>query len=195
MGLNTDLVGWIMPKIDLSQDVYDRLFKLATGFDDTADTVLCRLLDAFEKPAIVPQARPPAVAIPVSGIHSFDPRQPPDLTHAKLLSASFDGTWVQNPKWNRLLDYAVQRALQRKITWESIRQLAGIRIIPGEKVDDGFHFLADVNVSVQGQDANAAWRATVSLAKALTCDVEATFKWRDKDGATRPGASGRLRFP
>jgi hypothetical protein len=44
--------------------------------------------------------------------------------------------------------------------------------VKGKKEDEGYRYLADVNLSVQGQDANAAW------AKQLNCPFEVIFAWR-----------------
>ena len=62
----------------------------------------------------------------------------------------------------------------------------------GKKTDEGFRFLSDVNLSIQGQDANSAWKAACHIAQRLGCPLTATFIWRDKEGAAFPGIIGRF---
>lgn len=54
----------------------------------------------------------------------------------------------------------------------------------------------DVGLSVQGQDANGAWRAALHVAQQLRCPLKVTFIWRDnKDGAAFPGVTGQFSMP
>jgi hypothetical protein len=50
--------------------------------------------------------------------------------------------------------------------------------VKGKKEDEGYRYLADVNLSVQGQDANAAWKGASHMAKQLNCPFEVIFAWR-----------------
>ena len=64
----------------------------------------------------------------------------------------------------------------------------------GRKEDEGYHYLPEVNFSVQGQDANAAWRGVAFIAQNLNVPVEVSFLWRNKDGAEHPGKPGTMRL-
>jgi hypothetical protein len=48
------------------------------------------------------------------------------------------------------------------------------------------------SISVQGQDANYAWKGAAHLACELNIPVAAEFVWKDKPGAAHPGVIGRL---
>jgi hypothetical protein len=52
----------------------------------------------------------------------------------------------------------------------------------------------DVALSVQGQDANAAWRAVMFIVQNLNASVEVSFIWRNKEGAENPGKTGSMRL-
>jgi hypothetical protein len=62
----------------------------------------------------------------------------------------------------------------------------------GEKTSEGFRFLSDVGLSVQGQDANGAWKGACHVAQQLGCALKVTFIWRDKDEAAFPGVKGEF---
>ena len=67
-----------------------------------------------------------------------------------------------------------------------------INIVSGEKTDEGYHFLPDVALPVQGQDANGAWRTVMFIAQNLKASVEVSFLWRNKEGAENPGKTGSM---
>jgi hypothetical protein len=53
-------------------------------------------------------------------------------------------------------------------------------------------FLPELGISIQGQDANGAWRAACHIAQKLGLQLSATFVWREKEGAAFPGITGRF---
>jgi hypothetical protein len=66
--------------------------------------------------------------------------------------------------------------------------------VSGQKTDEGYHFLEDAGLSVQGQDANGAWRSVMFIVQNLKASVEVSFIWRNKEGAEHPGKTGSMRF-
>ena len=71
-------------------------------------------------------------------------------------------------------------------------QICPVRMAKGRKEDEGFRYLSDLNVSIQGQDSNDACRAIATVAQSLNLAVEIIFMWRLKEGAIYPGEKGRL---
>ena len=67
-----------------------------------------------------------------------------------------------------------------------------MNIVKGRKEDEGYGYLPDIDVSVQGQDANAACRTVIAAAQALGIPLEIGFMWRPKEGAAYPGERARL---
>jgi hypothetical protein len=62
----------------------------------------------------------------------------------------------------------------------------------GQKEDMGYRFIDAAGVSVQGQDANGAWKATAHIAKTLHMPVKVLFMWYDNEKAANPGQTGKL---
>ena len=67
-------------------------------------------------------------------------------------------------------------------------------MVSGRKEDEGYDYLSDIEISVQGQDANGACRAVVTAAQALGIALEIGFMWRHKVGAAYPGKRARIRI-
>ncbi len=51
-------------------------------------------------------------------------------------------------------------------------------MVKGRKEDEGYSYLSDIDVSVQGQDANAACRTVVTAAQGLGVALDIGFMWR-----------------
>jgi hypothetical protein len=88
------------------------------------------------------------------------------------------------------LDEAVRLARRKSQTSQEFQRLVVVNCIEGRKEDEGYRFLADVGVSVQGQDSNAAWRAIHHVARELGCSATVVFHWRSKQEAAFPGVTG-----
>src|SRR4051812_48614925 len=78
-----------------------RLEKHARPFVDTFDDVLNRILDAYELTEPKPQREMPAD----TEVKNFNPGTPPNLTHTKVLSITYNGERFPREKtnWNSLL--------------------------------------------------------------------------------------------
>src|SRR5258708_37635766 len=74
--------------------------------------------------------------------------------------------------------------------FDKLRKIATVNIVKGEKRDEGYDYIPEAGLSVQGQDANAAWRGVAMLAQNLHVPVEGSFLWRNKEGAEHPGKPG-----
>ena len=127
-------------------------------------------------------------------VRQFDPATPPDLTHTKVLSIEFCGRLFDRSQtnWNGLLNAAIREAKGRAKTAKDLKSLISIPFVDGQKTDEGYRYLADIGISVQGQDANGAWRAVYHIAQQIGERVLATFVWREKEGAAFPGVTGRF---
>jgi len=181
-----------VPSINVSQEVFERLQRHAKPFVDSPETVITKALDALEKPAqrvdpLVPDEK-------VNSLPEFGALDPPNLTFTKVVAASLNGVAIKPANWNRLLDAAVIHAAAQIGDFNKLRRIAAINIATGEKTDEGYHHLPEAGVSVQGQDANGAWRSVMFIAQNLKCSVEVSFIWRNKDGAEYPGKTGTMKF-
>lgn len=179
------------PSVELSPATFGRLQSLAIPLVDTIESVINRLIDAYEQ-----QGKGPAAAEGGDGqnVRVFNPNTPPDLTHAKILGVSFDGKPLgrRQDNWNGLLNVAVREAKSRAKSEAEFKELMVVNHVPGEKTDEGYRPLPGTGISVQGQDANGAWRAVCHIAQKLGCQVSIKFAWREKEGAAFPGVTGQL---
>ena len=60
------------------------------------------------------------------------------------------------------------------------------------KEDEGFRYLSDIDVSVQGQHANGACQAIMTAAQALGISLNIELLWRRKEKAAYPGERRRI---
>ena len=180
-----------MPDIPIEQSTFERLQQHARPLVDTTDTVVNRALDALEHRVGHPvPGDGPSVAV-----RQIDPRNLPNLTHTKVLDASLDGKLVVKPKWNLLLDRVLIRAMKQLANLDELRKHCPANMVQGRKEDEGYRYLAGIDVSVQGLAANDASRALVAAAQSLRIELEITFMWRPKEDAAYPGEKARLTLP
>lgn len=164
-------------QIPVSEQTVKRLKDLADPLDDTYDSVISRLLDAYgsqpplptpsgaekedvpPQPGILAQLRRHAERAGNSKIlqlldadepaeRIFDPFVPPNLTHTKITSAVFDGRVLSPASWNGLLDEAVRTARRKLRMYAEVRKICLMNIVDGKKTDEGYHFIPEVGVSV-----------------------------------------------
>ena len=152
-----------MPQIDLQNATMERLKKLAEPFVDTPETVILRALDALE---VTPAKTPTSGSSTVFDM-IVDPRNIPNLTHTKLVSAKLGGQAFPNPKWSLVLREILRRARKTGLKAVEIHRVCSINVTEGKKTDEGYRFLDDINLSVQGQDSNAACRGIVTMSRHL----------------------------
>lgn len=178
-----------MPDIVIEQSTFERLQRHAKPLVDTSDTVVNRALDALEHREGSPACGEGA------GIaeRSIDPRRLPNLTHTKVLDASLDGESIANPNWNKLLDRALVLAKERLGTRGKLMKLCPARIVRGRKEDEGYRYLAEIDVSVQGLPATGACEALVAAVQGSGIALEVGFRWRPRKEAAYPGEWARLR--
>ena len=180
-----------MPQIRIEDPTFERLQRHARPLVDTSDTVVNRALDALDQLAGAPV---PANGHGTEAERRIDPRQLPSLTHTKLLDASIAGNTVARPNWNLLLEKMLRLAMKRVGTFEKLCQLCPVNMVSGRKQDEGYSYLSDIDVSVQGQDSNSACRTVVTTAQGLGIALEIGFMWRPKKGAAYPGERARIQI-
>lgn len=180
------------PSVDLTPVTFTRLQAHAVPLVDTIESVINRLLDAYETKSGTPV--PPGDSGDTSTARQFNPNTPPDLTHTKLLAIEFDGKPLArgDANWNGLLNAAIRAARAKAKSTAELKKLVIVNFVEGQKSDEGYRFLSDVGISVQGQDANGAWRGASHVAQQLGCDLKATFIWREKEDAAFPGTMGQF---
>ena len=182
-----------MPQIEISADTLARLKRHAEPLVDTFDTIINKFGDAFE--ASVRNSQNGGLpTLPVSPVRAepsatvYDPISPPDLTYTKVLSAKLNGTTVATRvNWNGILKQMIQAAKTRARNEDDLRRFISVNFMIGRKEDDGYEYLPAADLSVQGQDTNAAWKGILHLSQQLDIPVDVVFVWRHKPKAAFPG--------
>jgi hypothetical protein len=87
---------------------------------------------------------------------------------------------------------AVIREAKKLLSTEQVSDLILCNHVIGKKEDNGYKYLDDIGISVQGQDANNAWRTTYNILKGIKVPAEVTFVWLDNPKAVAPGSVGKL---
>jgi hypothetical protein len=184
----------VAPSVDLSPQTFTRLQGHAVPLIDSIETVINRLLDSYEAKngaTVAQRETAPDEA------RQFNPAMPPDLKHTKVLSVVLCGKELGRTEsnWNALLNASIREAMARLKTIADVKRLVIVNSVAGRKEDEGYRYLPDVGLSVQGQDANAAWKATFHIVKQLGCAADVLFAWRSKEDAAFPGGTGRFVLP
>ena len=96
----------------------------------------------------LPCSMPPMTDGRMETERRIDPRALPNLTHTKMLDASIEGEATAKPNWNLLLDEVLRRAMKRARSFEKLHQLCPVNMVKGRKEDEGFSYLAEIDISV-----------------------------------------------
>ena len=173
------------PVIRVSESTYRKLQLLATPFVDTPESVISQLLDT----ALDSQQRDKGPALHVTGSQSVPiaPGEHADLTHTKVVAAKFAGTLVTKPAWNQLVKVSHQSAMSRLGSLSELRKVSHLNMRVGRYEEEGFFYISEADISVQGMDSNMAWDNSLRVAKAISESIEVEFEWLNKKGAVRPG--------
>jgi hypothetical protein len=178
----------MMPTVNISQSNFQRLQQFATPLVDDLDSVLSRVLDAYEK-STGDMPPPISAADEDLSVKTFAVDSPPNLTFTSLSAVSIDGQVFTDKYWNPVLFEMIGRAA-KKIGIAKLKPHLDVNYKDGP--DEKFNFIPDAGISVQGRDANLCWRSIVKVAKAAKIPVAIDFYWQDTPKAAQPGRSGRF---
>lgn len=178
-----------MPDIPISSRLLERLKAFAEPFVDTPETVIDRALDALQ--AIGADA---SVTVTTADVAAYDPAQPPSLTHTKVLAITLEGEVFPHKAlyWNYLMTELVMRAHKSGMSGDEIRKIMPAQSTSGRKEDEGYKFIPEIGISIQGQDSIGAWRNIAALTKALNLSLTVDFMWLENNKAANPGQKGRF---
>jgi hypothetical protein len=136
----------------------------------------------------------PSRTIPDLPFREYEAQNPPKLRFTKVVAASFNGKTVKLASWNRLLDTALNYAAKEISDFEKLRNIAAVNMVKGKKTKEGYRYLSEADLSVQGQKADQAWRGVMLIAQNLKCSVQVSFIWDNIEGAEHPGEKGIMRL-
>ncbi|MCA9735501.1 hypothetical protein KC799_25410 [candidate division KSB1 bacterium] len=181
------------PVIRISDEIFQRLQKHATPLVDTPATVIEKILDYCENGEIIESRKITKSTEINSNKDDFiklDPDSPQDLTHTKILNGMFGNKKILN--WNSLIQVAHIYAMEKTEDFFRLSEISISNISKGQRRDKGFHFIPEIGISIQGENANDTWKRALHLAKKLNLEIEILFEWRVKAKAANPGKKGYL---
>lgn len=174
------------PSIEIPDELFARLQKHAVPLVDTPLSVITRALDALEAGDEMPQ--PPQSA----GPRSFNPSAAPNLSHTTPTRALVGEATLPKSQayWNPIMFAVIAEAANRGTTTDDLLDLLTIPAVKGEKEGSGYKYIAEAGLSVQGQDANSAWKQTYRIASSVGVHVQVVFVWQENPKAAMPGVTG-----
>ena len=89
-----------------------------------------------------------------------------------------------------MLRIAHIRAFKEAGAFEELRKMTRAQIRKGTYSDEGYRFVPEIGISIQGVDAGHAWEYALRLAIHLKVSVKAEIEWRQNDNAAHPGERG-----
>jgi hypothetical protein len=186
----------MMPQINISHALMDKLKSVAEPFIDTPETVIARCVDFYiSKHSSGSYSKTESGGPDSPALYAAEAA--PDLTFTRLIAVTLDGVKYQKKDlyWNALLFDVVAKAAAKLKSPDKLRQAILVNYVEGQGPQDkGYRHIAEAKLSVQGQDSNAAWKATMHLVKAAQLTIEVVFIWENKEKAARPGQTGRMTY-
>ncbi len=173
------------PTVSISDALYARLQAHAVAFVDTPETVIDRAIDALE-------ARGAPSQNTVSGPREFNSASPPNLAFTTLRKITLSSVTFKKAEtyWNPLMFACVKEAAKKGLSPVQIGELMVVPFAIGEKDDNGYVFVKEAGISVQGQASNGAWKQIQHIAAELKLPVTVEFTWQNNDKAAMPNVTG-----
>ena len=116
----------------------------------------------------------------------------PDVTHTRLLDGQFDGARPIHGKWDGMVALALAHVYERAADVDELHRVSGVRVVREHKMDHGYKYIKEKNISYPGLSAQNALAAIVKCAKAYDFKVSINFEWRHNEKAMHPGRRGRF---
>lgn len=176
--------------IRISDSAFQRLQALAEPLVDTPASIIDRVLDYYEQHNCGKSSRKPVAKPAAASSSSFDPDNPPDLTHARVLAAVVGEKTASS--WKGVVQKVHLAAMVKVKTFDALQKVTTSNLVPSRKRDKGYEYVKALDASIQNTDANVAWRQALHLAKKVGVPIEVEFQWLEKQGASRPGQRGVL---
>ena len=177
-----------MPKtIEISETTYNRLLQVM-GPDDTSDSAISGLLDL----KLHNQSGSQVYAEEVPSLNNtleFMGFQVPNFRFTKLLRAKINGREIARPNWNKVKEEIIKEAIK---AGADIKNIGLPGFVEGKLENNGFKFIEEINISLQGQDSNDAWRSIMLTAEYTGIKASVVCEWLKKEGADYPGLRAKI---
>ena len=176
-----------MPNVELSAALDERIKSHARPLVDTYESVISRAFDAFEL----------TLGSGANAIRPFNPAKAPSLTFSKPISITLNEVEFAKADlyWNNLMYAVVREAGKKGLNPEQIKELMVVNSEMGEKSINGYAFIPEAGLSIQGQSANGAWKQTYAIANELGFALDVIWAWDDTEKASLPSQKGSFKLP
>lgn len=181
-------------QIEIPEVLLTRLQKHAVPFVDTTPvSVIERWGEFYDRHHQKPESTSKLPVAPSSStndkLRQLDSNNPPSLLHSTA-RGEFGTTHFTN--WNDLLRIAHLAAFKKSKSFSDLRRESIAQIYDGNKDDEGYRFLPEIGISLQGVDANRAWRYSLRLAKYVGVPIRVVVDWRHNEKSAHPGERALL---
>lgn len=178
--------------VEIPDDLFAKLQRHAVPFIDTPISVIERAIRALEE-----GDEEPAVATDATQGRTFNPAAPPDLAFTKPSKAIVAGRSLPNSQtyWNNVMLAVIRSAAAHGVSTQDLLDLITVNCMAGERHDNGFTYVKEANLSIQGQNANGAWRQAYVVATSVGVSVEVVFAWQNTEKAALPNIVGSFYVP
>lgn len=172
--------------VTLPDELFAKLQAHAVPLVDTPVSIIERAIAALEA------GDEAAAKASHGGPRSFNPAAAPSLSHTTPRKAVLAGKVLpaSGTYWNPIMYAVIEEASKRGVGTDDLLELITVNRTKGEKTVNGYKFLPGAGISVQGQDANAAWRQAYRVASSVGIALEVQFAWQDNDKAAMPNTLG-----
>lgn len=116
----------------------------------------------------------------------------PGLSFTKPTAAIVDGLPLDNPRWSAILIAMISAVSGKGLKGEKLVRELSIPAKASQYEEEGYKFLPEFGISVQGQSAQDCWKEIDRLAGKWRIPVSVDFFWRQNPKAQHPGRTGRL---
>lgn len=121
-------------------------------------------------------------------------RSAPGLSFTRVLHASVGGQTLAKANWSGVLMNVITATKKKSgMDAKTLSHELQIPSKPYEYGSEGYKYLSELGISIQGQSAQDSWKEIQRLADKHHVAVEVRFQWRENDKAQYPGRIGVLR--
>lgn len=179
-------------KIEISEELFTRLQKLAVPFVDTPESVVERAISLLEMRSSAQEngaIKPSTPSLSKRVFKSYESL--PSVKHTKPKKIVIDTLDYADNTWSGINHWVHTRAAAI-VGIDALVSLSKANIKKGIKEENGFDYLPKIGCSIQRSDASTTLRQICHLVKELDFNVSIDFEWKEHNEATYPGESACL---